>query len=369
MKFSITTTFKYVLLQALLLALIVPATLNANSFAAPSTPSEHILKGEVDDTAGSISGAQSLGIQFVQEGKTQWPARITRVIPGSPAAFRGLAEGDQILLMKTVGRTTNITIQRNGNVYTASLSDSMNVPVVAVSTPIFRAATATQAATSTSAGATNLLAAAQINQQQLQTLAQHDIVIIVDKSGSMGTEDCPDGLSRWEWCRQQTLDLSHQMAPYVKDGITLVVFSDYFTVYHHATMDQVSQVFQDNSPQGGTHTEDPLQDQLNEYFRRRGSQNAKPILIAVITDGAPNNPTAVEKAIIDASQRMQSPNEIGIEFFQIGQESEAGILLDHLDNELVRDGARYDIVQTKTFANLLSSGLTQAMVDAVKNKP
>jgi len=203
--------------------------------------------------------------------------------------------------------------------------------------------------------------------QRLELLADRDVIVMIDQSGSMATQDCPDGLSRWQWCAKQTGDLTSSTADVLKQGITVVTFSDDFKLYPGTVFDTISKIFQTNSPQGGTHIELAMGSVLDDYFRRRNAAHGsvKPLAIAVITDGEPSELEQLREEIIQATLQMGKPDEIAISFIKVGKGEEGNAVLSHLDNDLPALGAKYDIVDAKTFDDVQKEGLLAAMTDAI----
>lgn len=70
---------------------------------------------------------------------------------------------------------------------------------------------------------------------------------------------------------------------------------------------------------------------------------AKEETILDITNGQPDSETAVERVIIEATQRMGRDEELSISFIQIGKMRD----LKKLDSALVQAGARFYSVDTK----------------------
>lgn len=191
---------------------------------------------------------------------------------------------------------------------------------------------------------------------------KHDVAVIIDKSGSMAEEDCPNGVSRWQWCREQTADVAAAASEYGNmNGLTITLFSDDFSTYRHAYLKEVGDIFRAHEPSGATFTGRALRNQLEEYFRCP----TKPLVIAVITDGVPSDPAAVRDAIITATKLMRSPDEVKITILQIGDDPRGSHFASMLDNALVSQGARFDIVQTKPFSQLRQMGVVGALVDVV----
>lgn len=212
--------------------------------------------------------------------------------------------------------------------------------------------------------------------QAVKLLANYDIELIVDESLSMRKMDCPGGLSRWNWCGMQAGQLAKQLAPFVRNGFTLTTFAGSYNVYDNSTPENVMHLFQNPMFGLGTRMSQPLADRLNNFFNKNHN-NGKPLLIAVITDGVPTprrEPLMVADVLINATRRMRDPRDVTVVFFQIGQADFRGQrFLTYLDNGLLADGARFDIVRNVPMERLSKIGLAQSLVDsisefAVKNK-
>jgi hypothetical protein len=117
----------------------------------------------------------------------------------------------------------------------------------------------------------------------------------------------------------------------------------------------------------GTRLSRPLNARINSYILSR-TQRSKPALIVVITDGVPaprDEPRQVAQSLIGASHRT-APGEVTVVFFQIGGADRFGrVFLNHMDNFLVSNGARHDLVRTVSFEELQNRGLTRSLVSAV----
>jgi hypothetical protein len=225
-----------------------------------------------------------------------------------------------------------------------------------------------------------------VTERERSLLGSHDVVVILDRSRSMDTRDCPAAtprqrpwnpalessvsrrllsVSRWQWCVEQAFDLTRQTAGLPGGGVTLVLFDRDYDVFEKVGLNQFSQIMAATNVGGGTLIAPPLKSQLAEFFRRRASGSQRPLAMAIITDGDPHDTRAIRSAIIDATQKMRNPREISITILQVGTDSRGQMFLQML-NDLVGEGARYDIVRTKPFSELLQVGLTRSLVDAIK---
>lgn len=198
-------------------------------------------------------------------------------------------------------------------------------------------------------------------------LENRDYTLIIDKSGSMSTQDQADGKSRWDVVQESTLALAQKCEEYDPDGITVYVFSSRFRRYDNVTAARVSQVFDENDPVGRTDLASVLQDALDSYFGRKAAKTTKPNgeTILVITDGEPDDRKAVMKMIIEASRKMDVDEELAISFLQVGDDPKVTEFLKALDDLLQGAGAKFDIVDTITLENMKGLSLTDVLLNAI----
>jgi hypothetical protein len=144
--------------------------------------------------------------------------------------------------------------------------------------------------------------------------------------------------------------------------------------------DTVNRLFKTVRPFGGTPTGTRIHNILKPYLAKleteiKANREMKPINLIVLTDGAPSDD--VESVLISAAKKLDKldapPYQVGVQFFQVGDESGARQALDELDNDLSKmvDGGIRDIVDTVTWEggqaqNLLTSdGILKALLGAV----
>lgn len=199
-------------------------------------------------------------------------------------------------------------------------------------------------------------------------LSKFDFELLIDTSGSMSTP-VPGGKTRLQWSQEQSEAVARACEKFDTDGITVVAFQNSFKTYENTTADKVHQIFTENEPGGGTDTAGVLKSRIDAYFARKAQNGAstKPTILVVITDGAPNNEKEVEKVIVDATQKLDNGDELSITFFQVGDDENAAKFLQHLDDELENAGAKFDIVDTKRWADLENMRIVDALVAAVND--
>ena len=121
-------------------------------------------------------------------------------------------------------------------------------------------------------------------------------------------------------------------------------------------------IFNIVKPMGGTPTGGRLNAILKPYLREletKGSDVVKPLNIIVITDGVPSDD--VESVIINAARKLDKWDapawQVGIQFFQVGQEHGAAEALMELDDCLGSMGNVRDIVDTVPWNGNSGTGL------------
>lgn len=200
-------------------------------------------------------------------------------------------------------------------------------------------------------------------------MENRDFTLIIDKSGSMSTPDQAGGRSRWDSAQESTLALARKCEQFDPDGITVYLFSSRFKRYESVTSAKVAQIFQENDPAGTTDLAGVLKDATNRYFEKKAAGQAKTSgeTILVITDGEPDDRKAVMKAIIDASRRMDSDEELAISIIQVGSDVTASRFLKALDDELQGAGAKFDICDTITIDDMADMSLSEVLLNAISD--
>ncbi len=197
-------------------------------------------------------------------------------------------------------------------------------------------------------------------------VTNRDYTLIIDKSGSLTTDD-GTGKTRWEIAQESTIALAQKCDELDSDGITVYLFSGRFRRYDNVNADKIREIYAQNEPMGKSDLRSVLQDALDNYFQRKTEGKAKENgeTILIITDGIPDEPKEIIRLIIDASQRIDRDEELGISFIQIGNDTKAKEYFKALDDLLQEAGAKFDIVDTITMDDLENMSLTDVLLNAV----
>lgn len=197
-------------------------------------------------------------------------------------------------------------------------------------------------------------------------VTNRDYTLIIDKSSSLNNDD-GTGKSRWEIAQESTIALAEKCDEIDPDGITVYLFSGRFRRYDNVNADKIREIYAQNEPMGKSDLKSVLQDALDNYFQRKSEGKAKENgeTILIITDDIPDEPKEIIRTIIDATNKIDKDEELGISFIQIGQDRKAKEYFKALDDLLQTAGAKFDIVDTITMDEMSQMSLTDVLLNAV----
>ncbi|MDR3615706.1 MAG: hypothetical protein P4L53_19265 [Candidatus Obscuribacterales bacterium] len=282
----------------------------------------------------------------------------------TPAFNAGVEKDDLITGIASGDGFYRLKIDRSGKIYQVELRSARarldKQPVLAVTQPKIPVLDVNQKRGPV------LDVNESLNKENNENLQNYDVEVIIDISGSMNEHDGTGNLSKFEWCREQVRSLAEKLSKYNRT-VTVTVFHDDYKTYENCDPSKIIEVFSETTPSGWTGLLDPLEARLNVglYGHPPGG---RPLLIAILHDGLPNIPRdtkTVDQAIVSFTNKLQSPNQVRLTFLQIGDTYDGRDFCKNLDDNLVNEGAQFDIVDTKTFAELKQIGLTKAIIDAL----
>jgi uncharacterized protein with von Willebrand factor type A (vWA) domain len=200
-------------------------------------------------------------------------------------------------------------------------------------------------------------------------IKDRDYTLILDKSGSMSKREPNTGKSRWQTAEESTLALARKCEQFDPDGLTIYLFSSRFKRYDNVTAEKVEQIFLENDPVGSTNLTAVLEDAFKDYFDRKAKGLTKPNgeTILVITDGEPDDRRSVIESIINASRKLDRDEELAVSFIQVGQDLSAKEFLNALDDQLLKVGAKFDIVDTMTMDDMAEMSLAEVLLRAIED--
>ncbi|KAI9817551.1 MAG: hypothetical protein M1827_001163 [Pycnora praestabilis] len=188
-------------------------------------------------------------------------------------------------------------------------------------------------------------------------LSSFDTIFLIDDSGSMAGRS-------WRETSAALRTVTPICTAHDADGVDLYFLNhpDNVEYKNITTTIAVEQIFSTVRPMGGTPTGIRLNNILKPYLREYESKpdTTKPLNIIVITDGVPSDD--VESVIINAAKKLDKFDapawQVGIQFFQVGNEQGAAAALQELDDGLAEVGGGVrDIVDTVPWTSANGEGL------------
>lgn len=206
-------------------------------------------------------------------------------------------------------------------------------------------------------------------------LAEFDTIFLIDDSGSMAG-------SRWRQTADALMTVTPICTAHDRDGVDIYFINQPELASHSnvTSASAVQEIFNTVRPGGSTLTGMRIAKILNLHFEEyeRAPASTKPINIICITDGEPSDD--VERVIIRAAQKLDKLDapawQVGIQFFQVGNDVKATEHLKQLDDELAElsgDRDLRDIVDTVPFTNaegarLSGDGILKVVLGAVTRR-
>ncbi|MCJ1249094.1 hypothetical protein MMC30_006316 [Trapelia coarctata] len=206
-------------------------------------------------------------------------------------------------------------------------------------------------------------------------LSTFDTVFLIDDSGSMAGRS-------WKETASALASVAPICTQHDADGIDIYFLNhpDSPNYQHITSAASIEGIFQNVRPMGGTPTGSRLNAILKPYLKlveTKGADAVKPLNIIVITDGVPSDD--VESVILNAAKKLDrwdAPGwQVGIQFFQVGNEQGAAEALRELDDDLAEIGGEdvRDMVDTVPWSGdsgvgLNADGILKVVLGAVHRK-
>lgn len=177
---------------------------------------------------------------------------------------------------------------------------------------------------------------------------------------------------RWAQVEEALKVITPICAARDRDGIDVYFLNNTGSRWENQkTASNIIKMFQVVKPGGQTFTGKRLYEilipRLAKY--KKDPQNATPLNIIVITDGQAHDDVA--GTIEDVARKLDKweapPWQVGIQFFQIGNDPEARNMLKQLDDELAGNSDLRDIVDTVPFTSETGGQLTAAGIMKVSS--
>lgn len=342
-------------LRVLALVLLVSFAVLPGYAAESGKKQVNVLFGRVDQFA-SLCGTAGIQLSGQDAG-----ARIEGVRLGSPAYYSGILRDDKIMELGVKEDRLCLLVERDQKRFRVEIP----IKATALRTQTPRAARSLSSnafALSAHSDAApdgvrpNLLAARISKEEAEKIVSKYEVILLVDCSGSMNARLADCGKSRLDY----VVDESRDFAKFLSKTITVIPFnSNYAVVEHHPSSD-LHRLFQRLDAHGGTDIAAPVKAACAIAMRK-----SKPCIVVVMTDGGHNAGQSLPETMIQASRMVRSKGDLVVSFIQIGATGYGYKVLKSLDEDLVSNGAAYDIVDCKYYPEIRQFGLTRVLAEAI----
>ncbi len=372
-------------------------TLDWKSFAAPpaSKPNTQakLLKGNINQLLVLCSYA---GITL---DKDVLPAKVSKIKLGTPAAYSGLSENDQVLgatvekdqLSLQVARADkkfSLRLPLSAAALRAATNAGANTPLPDLKlgkAPKFAPITGRAVLGATNetkeqkaafnafcqSHSTNLPGAKPVSQyKDIRALKDYDFVVLVDHSGSMrqsisGTTNVADSsqeLNKWQWIQNQVSGAASELSDAFRKGIKLIMFATDYQVYDQRQAGELVEIFRRTKAEGDNFLMPPLREVIKQKIT-----SGRPMVICVVTDGLVLCPyNDLRDCIINTTKAIPGKYDLMIYFLVVNNKNPDADLMS-LKEDLIQEGALHDIVNVKTFDEIDNKGLIKSLIESASN--
>ena len=184
-------------------------------------------------------------------------------------------------------------------------------------------------------------------------MSEFDYYLFIDMSGSMGgPRRAGSSLTRWSYVQEAAAAGARQLAGIDDDGLTLLFFNSGVQVHNGVkTPERVNELFTTIQPGGGT----ALLPALKAAEAIRAGSKKKSFYL-IYTDGEANDSAELPAFITGLANSIDTDDRLSIQFIQVGDDKDATKMLEKLDDDLPKLGAKFDIVNT--MKDIDADGLT-----------
>lgn len=198
-------------------------------------------------------------------------------------------------------------------------------------------------------------------------LSERNYTIILAREVYQSSLMLPQLSRQWEKAEQSLLKIAKQCEQFAPNQLTIYLASHPLQKYNQANVSTLEQIIQEGYSLEKVYLYEALESALNQHFegKKQGIMKKNGEIILVILDGEPQARQSLIKLLLETTQKIDSPHEIGIMFAQVGDNLMARGFLQMLDNDLDRAGAKEDIIDTKVLTDIDSDQVVDFLLSAV----
>lgn len=198
-------------------------------------------------------------------------------------------------------------------------------------------------------------------------LKNRDYTIILARNASRNAPALPGIEKQWLVAQNSIITLANKCEEFDSDGLSIYVASNPIQKYDQQTSEALAELLQKPYSSDSINLAGALKAALDNYFNRKasGQTKEKGEIIIVLLDKEPKERMAVVKLLVEATQKMDNEEELGIMFAQVGDDLITRGFLAALDDDLSRAGAKFDIADTQVLKEMEESAISEFLLNAL----
>ncbi len=159
----------------------------------------------------------------------------------------------------------------------------------------------------------------------------YEIIPVIDKSGSMLTDDMPGGKRRYEAMEEAVCALCDEMSQHDADGLDAIFFSGKGISTHKLfNFADAKSAFATNRPGGSTPMAQALVLALSSA--QAMIRNGKKVIIPIFFDGVPDSTGDVESLIAQQANQQANDEDLTMIMIQVGSNPDGKNWLQRVEN-------------------------------------
>lgn len=176
------------------------------------------------------------------------------------------------------------------------------------------------------------------------------VYLLADMSGSMNDSD-----GRLGHAKEIGVMFANEVVEHDDDGMLhFVTFGGRAKEIGSVGVEEIEKFYQNSVPSGGTPLAQALDLIYDDIQKRLTGPEAAHQLVAVITDGVPDDKRKVIDSIKRIAENVTSDDQLAFLFIQVGNDSNAKAYLDFLDDEVQKATNGMDLIDTVHFSEVSS---------------
>lgn len=189
------------------------------------------------------------------------------------------------------------------------------------------------------------------NPNNLELNKGDQFILAGDVSASMQTQDCPGGLARIKYMKEQFKVFATEADKFDPDGVDYLTFGASVKEYYNQPLaDALKLIDGLKANEGSTDTAGVIARAWKRAQELRANGCTDNIVLMIFTDGAPTDGEAVKTTIRGIADSLTNGEEFGMIFLTVGNIDPAlQAFLTDLDDNL---GAKHDIVDVKELTSV-----------------